>query len=155
MNTGFWVLMAAAVKISIACNIMPCNPVKVNRPSEETHHLYLHGRRVNQAKSLLLLRNVGWLSLEYTVLHFIRQNLPSLEDTHVSWRLVIMAANRFSAWRIIFLSSNFTEQDRRAKLCTKGKHERVPFKMFPEFLNVKIGIWAQVRVRVGESVFPC
>jgi hypothetical protein len=65
MNTGFGILTAAFMKSSIICDITPCNPVKVNRPSGGKYPLHLQGRRISQYTSIkeaedkLLLQNDG------------------------------------------------------------------------------------------------
>jgi hypothetical protein len=58
------------------CNIMPCSPVKVSRRFGGTYRLRLQGRKIRRTRNQRdsgwqaeLLRNVGWLSTDYTALY--------------------------------------------------------------------------------------
>jgi hypothetical protein len=63
----------ADLKSSIFWDITPCSPLKVNRRFGGTCRLHIQGRRISQARNMLL-RNVGWLSTDYTALYLRRWN---------------------------------------------------------------------------------
>jgi hypothetical protein len=87
-----------------ARDITPCSPLKVNRRFGGTYRLYLLGRRINQARnqreagskqravSLLglffdrsdvFLRNVGWVSTDYTVV--VEEMVILCFNLHATW----------------------------------------------------------------------
>jgi hypothetical protein len=86
VNVGFGVLTTMVMKSTIFWDITPCSPLKVNRRFGGKCYLYRQGRRIIQAGFLLgfvfdhedgsdiFLRNVGWLSTDYTALYPRRQN---------------------------------------------------------------------------------
>jgi hypothetical protein len=85
---GFEVLTTGVMKTSR--DIAPCSPLKVGRRLRGTRRIHLHGRSVSHACYLLhadfllglsfdpedggemFLRNVGWLSTDYTALYYRR-----------------------------------------------------------------------------------
>jgi hypothetical protein len=77
------------MKISIFWDITPCSPFKVNRRFGRTYHLYFQDRKINtwfhvgfllclffdpEYGGDIFLRNLGWLSTDYTALYPRRQN---------------------------------------------------------------------------------
>jgi hypothetical protein len=50
INIGFEVLATMVTKISIVCDITPCNPLKFNRRFGGTCHLHLQSQRIHQAR---------------------------------------------------------------------------------------------------------
>jgi hypothetical protein len=115
-------------KRNIFWDIMPCSPLRVNRRFEETYHLHLQCQRINRArnhpenmwqvelclfplffhpeqKGNMFLRNVVWLSADYTVLYprrqlFITTAKRTSDPTSHSFFNV---ANVFSFIHIIFI----------------------------------------------------
>jgi hypothetical protein len=73
---GSEVLTAVVMKCSIFWDITPCCTLKVNRHFGRTCRLHLQCRRISQLRSkyeayikqALFLRNIGWLSADYTAL---------------------------------------------------------------------------------------
>jgi hypothetical protein len=103
---GFEVLPAVFIKSIIFWSITPCSPLKVNRHFGGTYRLHLQGRRIRQARYqresrcqaefyfkagfLLVLfldpedggdmfiRNICWLSTDYTAIYSRRQYSSNL-----------------------------------------------------------------------------
>jgi hypothetical protein len=99
---GFEVLTAVVMKSTIFWDTTPCSPLNVNRRFGGTYRLHLQGRKISSARNQresrwqaellslppaflliiffhpedggdMLLRNVGWLSTDYTALYPRRQ----------------------------------------------------------------------------------
>jgi hypothetical protein len=80
VNTFIEVLTRVIMKSYTFWDITLCSPLKMNWRFGETFPILLQGFRVRQkglqseAKTWLLLRNLGWLSTEYLALYSRRQN---------------------------------------------------------------------------------
>jgi hypothetical protein len=93
MTCNAMIETCSCLKSSVPWDITPCNPLKVSRRLGGTYRLHLQGRRISQAgnqqkavRALLvlvfypedggdmLLRDVGWLSTDYTALYPRTQN---------------------------------------------------------------------------------
>jgi hypothetical protein len=95
---GSEVLTAVVTKSSILWDVALCNPLKFNRRFGGTYHFHLQFRRISQTRNQgallatcfhagfffglffdledeadMFLRNVGWLSADYTTLYPRRQ----------------------------------------------------------------------------------
>jgi hypothetical protein len=92
---GFEVLTAGFMKNSVSWDIAPCNQLKVNRRLGDICRFHHQGRRISQTRNQrerssafplvfvglvylknwadMFLRNVGWLSTDYTALYPRRQ----------------------------------------------------------------------------------
>jgi hypothetical protein len=107
---GFEVPTAVVLKSTVFRYITPCSPLRVIRRFGGTYRLHLQGRKISWARNLrqsrwqvklysedegdIFLRNVGWISRDYTALYSIRNYYclsPAL--TLVFARLI------FPSWR--------------------------------------------------------
>jgi hypothetical protein len=89
---GSEVLSAMVMKSTIMWEITSCSPLKVNRRFGRTHHLHFQGRISLLSRwyftrliepwkwGYIFLRNVGWLSKDYTAFYSRIFNTPAFRD---------------------------------------------------------------------------
>jgi hypothetical protein len=113
-------ILNSALKSSAFCDIMPCSPLKFSRYFVISCRLHLQGWRMNQAicylfhanffmaysskvkTEIMFLRNIGWLSSDYTILHSRVRTLHN----HCSENFKSLFT--FKYWPLRMISCKFT-----------------------------------------------
>jgi hypothetical protein len=96
-------------KSFISCDIMPCSPLKVNRPFGWICCLHLQGRRISQiinergaGSKQAFLRNVGCLSTDSTALYPTRQVIVNTAARTSNPTFYNLIENVHSLWEDLF-----------------------------------------------------